>query len=252
MVFNLVRIHHAEYQEDIPFWIEQTEGLNPVLEIGCGFGRVTLPLAKAGRVLEGVDRDQQSLTYLEGILAGFSNEIRHRVTLINADIFDFQPERIFGGVIIPCNTYTTFPAEDRIRLLNQIHSYLQGEGSLIISMPNPHQVNLIQSSLRGKNAVESPDLETEITHPETGYPVQVSSHVRPTQISILWDWIYDHLLPDGQVERSVVTVEHFPVTLEEILAELDQERFHDIRLQGDFFGDPFQEDSPYLILICRK
>jgi SAM-dependent methyltransferase len=252
MVSSLVRIHHAEYIDDIPFWIQQTEGLDPVLEIGCGFGRVTLPLAEAGRTLVGVDQDQHSLAYLQGALAGLDDDICHRVSLINADIFTFQPKSQFGGVIIPCNTYTTFHPKDRIRLLQQIHSYLRSAGALIISLPNPHQMDRIFTNLGGKNEIESPDLEVVFTHPDTGYPVQVSSQVRTTHSSLLWDWIYDHLQPDGQVDRSVVTVEHFPASSEEFLSELSRESFREIHLQGDFYGESFQEDSPYLILQCRK
>jgi SAM-dependent methyltransferase len=252
MVSTLVRVHHAEYTEDIPFWIKQTEGLDPVLEIGCGFGRVTIPLAKAGRELVGIDLDQFSLDYFLSVLAELDDDIRRRVSLIQSDIIDYQPEIQFGAVIIPCNTYPTFHPQDRIRLLNQIHGFLRNDGVLIISMPNPHQMDQIHINLLEKNEIESPDQEAAFNHPETGYPVQVSSLVRATTESLIWDWIYDHLQPDGRVERSVVTVEHFLVSLDEILSDLDQAYFQNIRLLGDFLAEPYCDESPYLILICQK
>ena len=46
MKTELIRIHHAEYQEDIPFWTSLTESKDPILEVGCGHGRVTIAAAR--------------------------------------------------------------------------------------------------------------------------------------------------------------------------------------------------------------
>ena len=252
MISDLVRIHHAEYEEDIPFWIKHTEGLEPILEIGCGHGRVTLPLLTAGRVMVGVDRDRDSLAYLGEVLERYNPEISQRVSLILADIITFQPAELFGGVIIPCNTYSTFSPKDRPRLIKTIFSCLKDGGVLIISLPNPQRMEEIYNELREVKHIEGSDLEVVITHPETGYPVQVSSRLRNTRESLLWDWIYDQLQPNGEVERAVITVEHFLSSKEEILAELEQGGFGDVLCQGDFSGGQYDESSSYLILFCRK
>ncbi len=252
MISDLVRIHHAEYQDDIPFWINQTDGLTPLLEVGCGHGRVTLPLVEAGRTMVGLDRDLSSLNYLRNALELLEHEVQQRVKLVNADILTFTPGVLFGGVIIPCNTYSTFNGKDRTRLLSILHSCLKEGGLLIISLPNPQQTEKIFNELSGADSHENPEMETMITHPETGFPVQVSSRVRCTSESLLWDWVYDHLHPNGRVEREVVTVEHFPVSREEIIAELERENFRDLQFQGDYYGEQFSDSSPYLILICRK
>lgn len=252
MKSELIRIHHAEYDDDIPFWIRKTEGLDPILEIGCGHGRVTLPLIKAGRVLVGVDNDPDSLEYLNGILEGFDNGIRQRISLIESDILDYQPQGLFGGAIIPCNTYSTFNYEDRSRLLRNVYTWLKEDGLLIASLPNPQHTEEILSELGRYDQDDYPDPESLFIHPGTGFPVQVSSRLRASRKSLLWDWIYDHLHPDGQVERFVVTVEHYPRTQDEILNELEVVGFRDVLCEGDFSGGHYSHSSPYLILICRK
>jgi SAM-dependent methyltransferase len=252
MISNLVRIHHAAYEDDIPFWISRTEGLDPVLEIGPGHGRVTLPLLEAGRFVVGVDRDSESLAYLTGVLDEFNDQTRQRISLIKSDIFDFQPEVPFGVVIIPCNTYSTFNSEDRSRLLKIVFSSLKEGGQLIASLPNPERMEEIFAELHGTGQVENPDLETVITHPGTGFPVQVSSRVRASSSSLLWDWIYDHLHPNGQVERDVVTVEHFPASRQVILTELREGGFRDVLCLGDYSGELYSSSSPFLIFVCQK
>jgi len=49
-------------RRDVPFWRRVTAGANGrVLELGCGTGRVSIPLAKAGVDLVGVDRSARML-----------------------------------------------------------------------------------------------------------------------------------------------------------------------------------------------
>ena len=57
--------HHNRHQDDLPFWMSLAEQHDdPILELGCGTGRVTLPLAGSGHSIYGVDNDPGMLTYL--------------------------------------------------------------------------------------------------------------------------------------------------------------------------------------------
>lgn len=252
MKTDLVRIHHAEYAADFPFWINQTEGYDPILEIGCGHGRVTLPLLAAGRAIVGVDRDGDSLSYLKDQLNELDEETRLRISLVQVDILDFEPKTPFGGVIIPCNTFSTFNSTDISRLIRKVYSSLRAGGMFIASLPNPLQTAEILTELRGIEGGEFLELEKVITHPGTGFPVQISSRLRAGDQGLLWDWIYEHLHPDGDVDRLVVTVEHFPRSKDEIMASLEDGGFREVLCLGDFSGEEYAETSPYLILICKK
>jgi ubiquinone/menaquinone biosynthesis C-methylase UbiE len=49
-------------RRDVPFWRRVARGAGgPVLELGCGTGRVSLPLAKAGVEVVGIDRSAEML-----------------------------------------------------------------------------------------------------------------------------------------------------------------------------------------------
>ena len=52
----------ADGREDLPFWISlANEHGDPILELACGTGRVTLALAQAGFSVTGVDTSEGML-----------------------------------------------------------------------------------------------------------------------------------------------------------------------------------------------
>src|SRR5713101_7138202 len=55
-------------RRDVPFWRRvASQARGRVLELGCGTGRVTVPLAKAGVRIVGVDRSAQMLARGKGV-----------------------------------------------------------------------------------------------------------------------------------------------------------------------------------------
>src|SRR4030095_6825976 len=70
-------------RRDVPFWRRvAAEAKGPVLELGCGTGRVTRPLAKAGIKVVGVDRSAAMLERIPGRIPNPESQI----PLVRADI----------------------------------------------------------------------------------------------------------------------------------------------------------------------
>ena len=65
MCGSLVRVHQAGYTDDLSFWESSTNGNDPVLELGCGHGRITIPLVRAGRKIVGLDLNLACIQYLQ-------------------------------------------------------------------------------------------------------------------------------------------------------------------------------------------
>jgi SAM-dependent methyltransferase len=244
MLSDLVRIHHSQYREDLPFWLAVTRGRDPVLELGCGHGRVLISLGKAGRRMVGLDSDLQALASLKASLGGWSTSPPE---VIQADMLSIPFQAVFGAAIIPCNTYSTFSAGERVRLLRGIKRCLVPGGMLAASLPNPVLMQEIHRELSGDADQPEPDVEAVFPHPQTGNPVQVSSRLLPGSGSLIWEWIYDHLLPDGRVDRSTRSTFHRLASLEVYREEIEGAGFQVLSLQGDFSVSSYQQDSPYLI-----
>jgi SAM-dependent methyltransferase len=85
------------YQADLALWDELAEeAAGPVLELGCGAGRVCVHLARAGHEVTGLDRDADMLAAARGRADGLGLE------LVAADVTQFElgPER-FSLILAP-------------------------------------------------------------------------------------------------------------------------------------------------------
>jgi SAM-dependent methyltransferase len=73
----------------------------PVLEIGCGTGRVLLPVARAGIEIHGLDNSAPMLAVLKENLAREQAAVREKVTVHAGDMREFRLGRKFPLVTIP-------------------------------------------------------------------------------------------------------------------------------------------------------
>jgi SAM-dependent methyltransferase len=238
---DLYHAHHVKYQEDLPFWLglAQQHGA-PVLELGCGSGRVLLPLAKAGYAMVGLDNDLEMLRFLRRTL---TPEIQPAPLLFAASLTRFHLNCTFPLIVLPCNTWSVLDAAQRRQALDCIARHLAPGGIFAASLPNPE-------FLRDLPVNSEADVDETFLHPLTGNPVQVSSGWQRTRRNFTVTWHYDHLLPDGGVERLTVQAKHDLLPTEVYLDELRQAGLHIRALYGDFDGTPADRWATNLIFLA--
>jgi len=235
----LYDLHHQSYQDDLPFWLslaDQQQG--NVLELGCGAGRVLLPLAKAGNSIIGLDNDLAMLHYLAQ-----HADLPSKVHMVCSDMTEFQLSRHFNLVLLPCNTCSTLTQSGRARMFSLVFRHLRPGGLFAFSVPNPYLLSQLPFH------VDS-DIEETLIHPLDGNPVQVSSAWHHNASEFTVDWHYDHLLPDGTVNRVTLTQNHFIIHEQSYLNEIEQAGFRHVTCYGDFNFTPYQDTSAYLIMIA--
>lgn len=239
----LYHAHHNRHNQDLPFWLQlAAESGGPVLELGCGTGRVLLPLAEAGHSMWGLDNDPDMLVVLR-----HNMQLMHGPNpgIIQADLTCYHFDIQFPLIICPCNTYSAFPASDRNAALKQAYQHLAPGGALVISIANPDVLQQMPD-------YGEPELEEVFPHPIDGEPVQVSSAWERTMETFTVFWQYDHLLPDGNVKRLTASISHPLVPVETYLDEFKANGFQDIVQYGDFKRRRFTRRSSDLILVARR
>lgn len=239
----LYHYHHQNFTEDLPFW----EGLarwmgNPILELGCGTGRVLIPLAQNGHTVYGIDHSPAMLSFLKQRIP---LDLQANIQLIEADMVDFAIEAEFQLVLLPCNTYSSFDKQARPKMLRCIFQHLKPGGVFAVSMPNPNLLAVLQTN-------DEPEVETIFYHPESGHPVQVSSTWERLDGAVNINWHYDHLLPDGKIERLTATVRHHLATMEDYVTEMIAAGFTIQSTYRNFETGPYKPDASYLIIVAKK
>ena len=110
----------------------------PVLEIGCGTGRILLAIAREGIAIHGVDNSAPMLATLKESLTREKPEIRDCVALHAADMRDFRLGRRFPLVTIPFRPMQhmhTVP--DQVRALRSAAAHLRDDGILAFDVFYP-------------------------------------------------------------------------------------------------------------------
>jgi SAM-dependent methyltransferase len=238
----LVHTHFALDCEDLPFWLDQAQLTGgPILELGCGTGRVSLRLAEAGFTVVGLDHDLTMLAFLKGHMPA---EISKRVHLLQADLADFHFSCHFPLILLPCNTLSTLWGARREALFERVAEHLTLGGAFAASIPNPQWLADLPAQV-------DEEVDETLIHPETGNPLQISSSWEHSAESFSLRWHYDHLLPDGQVERITLETTHVLDRLEEYQAGLEGAGLAIEAVYGDFERSEYTTESPNLILVVR-
>jgi SAM-dependent methyltransferase len=228
--------------EDIPFWLSLAQSTpGPLLELGCGTGRVMFKLADRGFQVFGLDNDREMLVFLNKRRKPRSSG---RIHVLQADMTSFRLRKIFPLIYVPCNTWSILDSASRQAALSVIREHLLPDGIFAASLPNP----VLLDSLPGE---EDGEVEDIFLLPD-GTPVQVSSSWLKTRGSFLLRWNYDLLFGDGRVERYTLQGEYDTAPVERYLEELSLAGFDIEDIYGSYHRSPYSPDSPYFIFTARR
>lgn len=127
-------------RQDVAFFVEMAHRSGgPVLELGCGTGRVLLPTAQSGIEIAGLDASPLMLSVCREKLLIQAAEVQSRVTgLVQGDMRDFVLDRKFNLVTIPFRPFQhLLTVEDQMSCLESIHNHLVPGGKLVLDIFNP-------------------------------------------------------------------------------------------------------------------
>jgi len=226
---------------EIAFYLEEARRRgDSALELGCGTGRLTIPLAQAGLQVTGIDL----LPVMLARTKARAEEAGVHLDLLKADMRDFSlAERRFGLIFLP---NTTLPhlldTADIIRCFSAVARHLTPGGAFIFDVFNPsiEILNRKCGTRHFRRRAEHPLLGT-VTLEET-FDYDAASQVN----RVTWYWSTPER-PDFFVHP--LHMRHlFPQELP-LLAERAGLRI--VARYGDIARGPFVGDSRRQICVCE-
>ncbi len=239
-------------RQDVTFWVEAAkESGGPVLEVGCGTGRILIPTARAGINITGLDLSAHMLDVCRERLRLEPDQVQARVQLVQADMRDFELPAAFKLVTVPFRPFQHLTTvEDQIACLQTIHRHLVEGGRLILDVFNPYLPSLVADNL-GQEIGDEP----EFTMPDGRRVVRrhrIVSRDLFNQINHV-ELIYYVTRPDGGQERLVHAFPMrylFRFEVEHLLARCG---FQVESVYADYDKSPYGSTYPgELIIVARK
>jgi len=157
----------AGTQDDVAFYLDLAAKAGPdVLELGCGTGRVMIPLAEAGFRVTGLDRSRGMLAQAATRLSRLDPVVRAATRLVEGELASFALDTRFDSVLIPARAFAFLLTVDAQRsCLGRVFEHLRPGGLVALHLFDPRLDLCLPGRMPGRT-------DTRID-PETGNAIRV-------------------------------------------------------------------------------
>jgi SAM-dependent methyltransferase len=230
---------------DIPFYVEEARKAGgPVLELACGTGRLTIPIAQAGMEVVGLDLSPSMLAHATMKAKAADVEIE----FVEGDCRSFELKRKFALIFMAFNSMQHLHDHASLAaLFANVRKHLAEGGRFIFDVFNPKIEILARSP-------EDRRLEREYHDPDGKGTMAFEHSMR-----------YDDVAQVSHIQcyfvRRGPSGEELDVRVEELHLrsffpqELDllvrSQGFEIVEKFGDFERKPFGGGQPKQVVVCR-
>jgi len=240
---------YEDRTEDMPLYLEAARKHGPpLLELACGTGRLTIPLAREGHHITGLDTSPAMLEIARGKLAEEEPEVRQRVRLVQGDMVDFRLDEQFNLAFIPfASFFHLHTNEARASCMSCIHHHLAAGGAAIIDLV-PATVMANQSV--GGTSVTRSGISAATGKMTRGLTNQLSIDQHRQRVTFEHTYLEEE--SDGSESRFVFVEDYTWVTEDQMRGLLREAGFAEISVLGWYESMPFPDDAPRMIFVAQK
>jgi ubiquinone/menaquinone biosynthesis C-methylase UbiE len=237
-----------EFDDDVHLYLGYAHAVGgPLLELGCGSGRLLVPLAEAGFEVHGLDNSASMIDRARRRVeaAGLTGIVR----LSTGDMRDLSgySTDCFRLVFAAINSFLHLESrEQHLAALRSVRSVIDRNGLLVLDIFNPTPETLLRMDDR---------LTFDGSWPTgTGQRVERFSHrqLDPAAQTIHTSLFYDVVEPDGTMLRRTTSYVTRYVHQFEMEALLSETGFEIEGVYGSYALDPLQRDSTQMIFVAHR
>ena len=240
-----------QQRKDVEFYVAEAKASGgPVLELGCGTGRVLLPTVRAGIQITGLDDSANMLERCRAKLAAEPHEVQRRAEVVRGSLEDFSLGREYALITIPFRPFQHLvTVEQQLACLGAVRSHLRAGGRLIFDVFHVDPSSLHDPAWKEEKedapATRLPDGRIVLR------TARIAAFHRAAQVNeVEFCWYVTH--PNGrreQIRWRTALRYYFRFELEHLLARAG---LRVSALYGDLNRSPFQDDSAEMIFVAEK
>jgi SAM-dependent methyltransferase len=238
----------AGQTEDIDFYLALAgRGGQHVLELGCGTGRLAIPIAQAGNQVRGVDHDPDMLARARTAWAATSGPAGGSLELVEADLLTYKDDHNFDLVILGLNMLPALPGRpaQASGLTNAAHMLKRG-GRLVVdvSLPSPTELASWDGTL---------SLAWQGTDPESGDSVAKqwsTEYDHVNQVAAITTFFDSWPAAGGPLRRVTRHDELHLLTASELETMVAGAGLTVTQAGGDYAMSPLDASSERAVLVC--
>ena len=231
-------------RRDIAFWRRMAAAVDgPILELGCGTGRVALPVARQGATVVGIDRSDSMLARARKRVK--RARLGSRVQLVRGDIRHLPfPDRSFPLVMAPYGILQSLLAErDLKQTLEAVARVLTRKGTfgleLVADLPAWDEYSK-RVSLRGKRG-------------PNGKPITLIESVTQDRARHITRFEQEFVEGRGKsAVRKKFALAFRTLTVPQMLGRLEKAGFRVSAVLGDYQGGPWDLRAEVWIILARR
>lgn len=239
-------------KRDIVFWQRMAASAQaaarkgaavPILELGCGTGRVAIPVAKSGADVIGIDRSESMLA--RGRMRVKRARVGSHVKLVRGDIRHLPfPDRSFPLVMAPYGILQSLLDEKVLSAtLREVNRVLTNKGTfgleLVADLPAWEEYSR-HTSLRGRRGPK-------------GKPIVLIESVKQDRRNHITRFEQEFVEGRGKTAtRKKFTLAFRTLSVPQMVARLEKAGLEVSALLGDYQGGPWDLRADVWIILARR
>ena len=239
-------------RDDAGFWRTIAAGADgPILELGCGTGRVLIPLARAGADITGLDLSARMLARCRVKLRSEPPQVRERVGLVEADMASFDLGRRFAAITCPFGGFQQLrTVEQQLACLDRCREHLLPRGTLVLDLPNPDPAPAAYAGEQAADGEATAETVDWTDGRRIRWWVTVTGYERAEQRNEC-ELTFEVIAPGGATQRLTETISLRYVFRYELEHLLVRAGFRVVALYGDYDRSPFGDAAPAMIAVAQ-
>ncbi len=237
-----------DFARDIPFYVEYAKKCGgEVLELGCGTGRVLIPIAKEGIKVTGMDISEEMLNIARKKTEKLDKSIKGNIEIVQGDMKQFEFKKEFSLIYIAFRSFQSLlTKDDQGACFECVNRHLEDNGIFILDLFAPRH-DLLAQVKRSLYLDKFYDKENRVYITR-----RAEDEYNLANQTLKEDRFYEWTDKHGKFHREIWSFELSYLFRYEAELLLEKYGFKVENVFGDFDKSPYNYYSGEQIFVARK